>query len=69
MNLVEYKADSDFAITIWCFWISDWKYVFCYKLKYLLLTAQMRSFAHNASCLYVCVCVCVYVCTARQISS
>ncbi len=34
VNLVEYKAvkkkkrvNSDFAMTIWCFWISDCKYV------------------------------------------
>ncbi len=33
--------------------------MFCYKLKYLLLTVQMRSFARNLSCVCVCVCVCV----------
>ncbi len=57
--------NSDFAMTIWRLWISNC--MFCYQLKYLLLTAQMQSFAccvcervseRVTSQHRVCVCVC-----------
>ncbi len=67
-------GNSDFAMTIWGFWISDC--MGCYY--YLLLTVQMLSFAHcvcarvwergrereregHSAVLCVCVCVCARV--------
>ncbi len=44
------KVNSDFAMTIWCFWISDCKYVLL-----LVQVFAIDCFACNASC--VCVCV------------
>ncbi len=57
VNPGEYKAglhkcyfkkwvNSDFAMTIWRFWISHCKYVLL-LVKYLLLTVQMWSFARR----------------------
>ncbi len=38
-------GNSDFALTIWRFWISDG--MFCYWFKNLLMTAQIQSFARR----------------------
>ncbi len=71
-NLVEYKAGlwRLFAMTIWRFWISDFKYVLL-LVQVFAIDCSNAGFARNASC------VCVrgeqghitVECTARQKSS
>ncbi len=71
VNLVEYKAgcaqrlfikkkkgvNSDFAMTIWRFWISYCKYVL---LSVQVFAIDCSNAEFCASCVWVCVCVSVW---------
>ncbi len=56
-------GNSDFAMTIWCMWISDCKYL-------LLLVEVFGIDCLNEFCaLYVCVCASVRVCERERVTS
>ncbi len=79
------RVNSDFALTIWRFWISDFKYVISSSICNLLFKCGVLRVTHVCVCVRVrvrvrvrvCVCVCVCVeqghitaeCTAHQKSS
>ncbi len=55
------ECNSDFAMTIWPFWISNWLcFVISLSICYWLFKCGVLRFV--CECESVCVCVCVYVC-------